>query len=228
MSKLFRLVKEKVAGSGFSPRVTFLFVISKGFWPLIRGVLLTLLYPKIKKPFFLGRLTKINFKSKLRTGKFCYIGDYSILNCLSLNGVVLGDRVTIREFGWLQLTSQIDKPGVGIVIGDNTYIGPRVYLGAAEQIMIGDRCQIGGNVSFIAESHNFKDADKEIFEQGVSRKGIFLGDDCWIGNNSIILDGVKLGKGCVVGAGAVVTRSFDDYSVISGCPAKLMYKRNEH
>ena len=54
---------------------------------------------------------------------------------------------------------------------------------------------------------------------------IMIEDDVWIGARAIILPGVKIGKGCIIGAGAVVTKSSDDYSVIGGNPAKLLKLR---
>ena len=122
--------------------------------------------------------------------------------------------------------SSFDNPGNYIKIGDNTYIGPRSYIGAGGAIIIGKKCQIGANVSFIAESHNFKNAE-EIFKQQTSRKGITIGDDCWIGNNVVVLDGVNIGSGCVVGASAVVTKSLPDNSVAVGVPARIISKRVE-
>jgi acetyltransferase-like isoleucine patch superfamily enzyme len=160
----------------------------------------------------------------LTAGRGVFIGDFSYINCYSRNGVTLGDRVTIREFAWLQLTSNLDEPGDRIEIGSQTYIGPRSTLGAAAPLLIGQRCQIGANVSFVAESHLF-DGDQEIYAQGVSRKGIKIGDDCWIGNNVIVLDGVDIGSGTVIGAGAVVTKSIPSGSVAVGSPARVIRSR---
>jgi acetyltransferase-like isoleucine patch superfamily enzyme len=61
-------------------------------------------------------------------------------------------------------------------------------------------------------------------EQGVTRKGIKIGRNCWIGSNVIITDGVNIGDNCVVAAGAVVTKSFPDNSLLGGVPAKLIKK----
>jgi len=63
--------------------------------------------------------------------------------------------------------------------------------------------------------------------QGVTRAGIVIEDDCWLGAGAKILDGVTVGAGSVVGAGAVVTRSFPPKSVIGGVPAKLLRHRFE-
>jgi len=160
----------------------------------------------------------------LSTGVGFYLGPNSYLDCLCSDGVRIGDNVTIREFAWMQLTSNLKEPGTRIEIGSNTYIGPRANLGAAAPLVIGSKCQIGAGVSFVAENHLFS-ADADIFGQGVSREGIVIGDDCWVGNNVVFVDGVTLGRGCVVAAGAVVTKCFGDNSVISGVPAKLLKLR---
>jgi acetyltransferase-like isoleucine patch superfamily enzyme len=63
-------------------------------------------------------------------------------------------------------------------------------------------------------------------EQGVTQKGIVIEDDCWIAANSIILDGVTIGRGSVVAAGAVVSKSVPPYSVVAGVPARIIKSRN--
>jgi acetyltransferase-like isoleucine patch superfamily enzyme len=199
-------------------------LLRRGALPLIRGMARRSLLGNVDGPLFIGRGVRILSGSLLSTGRGVFIGDYSYINCYSVRGVKLGNNVTIREFGWLQLTSRLDAPGDRIEIGDNTYIGPRVSLGAAAPLRIGCNCQIGANVSFVAESHQFE-GKQEIHTQGVSRIGITVGNDCWIGNNAIILDGVEVGDGSVVGAGAVVTKSIPPRSVAVGVPARVTRRR---
>lgn len=218
MKKLNRIKESKL---GLSQ--TLVFIFNKLFFPFFRGIFRVVLNRNIKFPLFVGKSTRLLHASKLNTGRFCYIGDFGYLNFASYGGVTLGNNVTIREFCWLQLTSTPDMPGETIIIGDNTYIGPRVNLGGAAKLDIGSCCQIGAGVSFVAEGHNY--ADERIFEGGVTRKGITIGDDCWIGNNAVILDGVVLEEGVVVGAGAVVTKSFSKGAVIAGVPAVVVKDR---
>lgn len=62
------------------------------------------------------------------------------------------------------------------------------------------------NVVFFAENHVFSDTESTIKSQGVQQKGIIIEDDCWIGSNVTILDGVTIGRGSVIGAETLVTK----------------------
>ena len=74
--------------------------------------------------------------------------------------------------------------------------------------------------------YNFADINTPIRLQGVTRKGIKIGNNCWIGSKVTILDGVEIGDGCVIAAGAVVQTSFPPNSVIGGVPARILKQRN--
>ena len=132
---------------------------------------------------FLGRRTRVVFPKHIRVGRNVFIGDDSYVNGYAANGVRLGDDVRIREGAWIQATSQLDQPGVGLEIGGGTYIGPRCLLGAGGGISIGHRVTFGAGVHLLAENHAFRGAARPIQEQGVTRAGIVVGDDVWIGNN---------------------------------------------
>ena len=77
------------------------------------------------------------------------------------------------------------------------------------------------------ENHNHADLATEIRLQGVVRKGIKIGANCWIGSKVTILDNVEIGAGSIIAAGAVVNKSFPANSIIGGVPAKLLKMRNE-
>ena len=93
-----------------------------------------------------------------------------------------------------------------------------IYYQALGKIHIGKGSYIGPNVGLITANHDLCDLDRHLEPQD-----IFLGPDCWIGMNSIILPGVVLGARTIVGAGAVVTKSFEEgYCVVAGNPAKVI------
>lgn len=93
-----------------------------------------------------------------------------------------------------------------------------VYYQAIGKITIGKGTYIAPNVGLITSNHDPKDPDKHL-----EPKSIVLGEKCWIGMNSVILPGVVLGDHTVVGAGAVVTKSFPEGNcIIAGNPAKKL------
>ena len=82
---------------------------------------------------------------------------------------------------------------------------------------------IGNYVSIHSENHCYSDTTRPIREQGVFYKGgITIGNDCWIGAKATILDGTKIGNGCIVAAGAVVSGIFPENAIIGGVPAKVI------
>ena len=112
-----------------------------------------------------------------------------------------------------------------IEIGKHTYIGPYTCLSGGS-IKIGDNCLIASHSSIYANNHTFSDPNINIREQKSSFKGIVIEEDCWLGTGVRVVDGVTIGKGSVIGAGAVVTKSIPAYSVAVGVPAKVIASRD--
>lgn len=110
--------------------------------------------------------------------------------------------------------------GDNIELGDNFYINTGGVMLDAAPITIGKNCMIGPSVSFYTSTHPL---DAELRAKHLEAcEPITLGDDVWIGGNVTVLGGVTLGDRVVVGAGAVVTKSFHDDVVIAGNPAKII------
>ena len=126
-----------------------------------------------------------------------------------------------RAYWPVHFTSKINIPE-NIYCGIETCPGyePGCYIQGIGNIYIGDYTQIAQNVGIISSNHN-------IFENRKHLKGekIVIGKYCWLGMNSVVLPGVKLGDFTIVGAGAIVTKSFPlGYCIIGGNPAKLIRK----
>ncbi len=105
-----------------------------------------------------------------------------------------------------------------VEIGEHSYINSGYISGA---VKIGAYCAIGYNVSLIALTHDTDHATGEL-PLPQNRAKIVIEDGVWIGNNAVILPGVRIGRKAVVGANAVVTRSVPPHSVVGGVPAKLL------
>lgn len=112
-----------------------------------------------------------------------------------------------------------------IEIGEGTYIGLYSCL-SGNSIKIGKYCLIAAHSGIYASNHIFADPTCYIQEQGASYQGIVIEDDCWLGSGVKVLDGVTIGKGSVIGAGAVVTKNIPPYSIAVGVPAKVVGRRD--
>lgn len=88
--------------------------------------------------------------------------------------------------------------------------------------MIGEWCAIGNNVNIHTITHDPEDATGPEESRGAKVGDITIEDNVWIGSNTFILPGVKIGRGSVVAANAVVTKDVPSYSVVGGVPAKVI------
>lgn len=197
----------------------------KGGAAWLRGLRRRWRLGRVEGRFFIGPRVTLLFPRYLHAGRNLFIGGDSYVNALSTGGFRFGHDVRIREGAWIQATATIDAPGAGLTIGDGTYIGPRVCIGAGGGVTIGARVSFGAGVQLLAENHAFDDRGRDIQAQGVTRKGIVVEDGVWIGNAAIVLDGVTVGRGAVIGAGSVVTKDVPAGAVAVGNPARVVSYR---
>ena len=109
-------------------------------------------------------------------------------------------------------------------IGDNSGIGIRCEIYGP--VKIGRDVMMGPDVVCYTSGHRFDRTDITMIEQGSSEpEPISIGNDVWIGRRVMIMPGVNIGDGCVIGAGAVVTKDIPPYSVVGGVPAKIIKSR---
>ena len=147
---------------------------------------------------------------------------YMIKDILVTYNAKVGIGVNFKD-GILIDNASGDQEATGdfsnIMIGNKCYIGKATFFDLPRKIILGDEVVISAKVMFLTHS----DCGNRIMSKYYPRKtgDIVIGKGSWIGANAIIFPGVTLGKCCVVGAGSVVTKSFPDYSVIIGIPAKL-------
>lgn len=174
---------------------------------------------------FVGPKLRLRNRGLIELGDGVTLGEGVVIDGLSRLGVKISDRVNIGPYTIIEATGVISNLGIGCSIGKNSGMGAFSFIGAAGGVWIGDDVIMGQRVSFHSENHCFDRTDIPIRLQGITRKGITIEDDCWIGANVVFLDGAYVGKGCVVAAGAVVRGTFPPYSVIGGVPARLIRSR---
>lgn len=131
---------------------------------------------------------------------------------------------------------RFDPSGVysfnSIIVGDNVNLGMKpILLATKSRIIIGNNVIFGPEVEIRGGNHRFdlvgkfissiQDEEKKISDD----LGVIIDDDVWIGTRAIILHGVRISRGSVVGAGAVVTKNVPPYSIVGGVPAKIIQQR---
>ena len=146
--------------------------------------------------------------------------------------MIIGDNVTIKSSFLSNLVGLYSRtiictrtPEAKIVIGNNVGIsGATLY--ARKGIYIGDNTLIGGNVKILDNDfHPIEvDARNRDDKDAIRSKEIIIGENCFIGCNTLILKGSKIGARTVVGAGSVVCGEFPEDVVIAGNPAKIIKK----
>jgi maltose O-acetyltransferase len=120
---------------------------------------------------------------------------------------------------------RINNPRM-VSVGDNCYLGDGVQLYPWNApITLGSNVLIAAGVRMITRKHGFADIERPVSDQGYNNAPITIEDDVWIGFQAIILPGVTIGRGAIVGAGAVVTRDVEPYTIVGGVPARLIRKR---
>lgn len=141
-----------------------------------------------------------------------------------------GGRITLgSHFScWRHCTLAACADG-HLVIGNHVSLNANVYINACSggSIVIGDDVLIGPNVVIRASDHRFDSTSTPIRLQGHTVGTVVIEQDVWIGANVTVVGGVRIGRGSIIAAGAVVTSDVDPYSVVGGVPARLIRHRAE-
>lgn len=113
-----------------------------------------------------------------------------------------------------------------LIIGNNFSMNNNSQLGASfGKIIIGDDCAIAPNCVLRASNHTFDSTDIPFNKQGHTYGEIIIRNDVWISSNCVITANTSIGKSSIIGAGSVVTKDVEPYSIMGGVPAKIIRKR---
>lgn len=222
-----------------------LFVGQEGLWNLLRFEVIILFFSWIpgalglwaRKIFYpslfrsvgrgtvFGRNITLRHARKIALGAECFIDDNVVLDAKGEAnlGLRLGNNVYVGRNTILSC-----KEG-DIVVGDHSNISANCSLLSETEIVLGKYCFLAGHCYLVAGgNHSFDDLETPImFQPSFSKGGIHVADDVWLAAGVIVLDGVTIERGCVVGAGAVVTQSLPEYTVAVGSPARKIRDRRD-
>lgn len=148
------------------------------------------------------------------------VGPHVLLDTSQNGRITIGRHVTLYE------GVKIRTYGGTVDIGDHVAINFQVVILGSGPVSIGQDTLIAPNVVIAAGNHGYL-RDQSIREQPYVGKGITIEEDCWLCANAVITDGVRVGRGTVVAAGAVVTSDTPPNSIVGGTPAKVIGYRGD-
>ena len=161
------------------------------------------------------------YASRIRIGNRCRIARLAIVraNTNDTRGVCLGDDVILLE------NTIISANRGHVAIGNNSWLGPNSVIYGNGGVDIGNDVLIASHCVVNTVSHNFGRLDIPMNKQEINCEPVVIEDDVWIGTGAIILQGVRIGYGSIIGAGAVVTKSIEPLSIALGVPARVTSSR---
>ena len=194
--------------------------------------LLWLIFYRFKNSFDLinRNIEHENILSKCQMGLNSSIEFESLIH----NNSKLKSAIEIGEDTRIRGELLVYDYGGKIKIGNYSFIGPGTRIWSSKKITIGNRVLISHNVNIHDNnSHPINPIERHIHYKHIITKGlnlplslnekeIIIEDDVWIGFNSTILKGVKIGKGAIIGSNTVVTKDVPEYSVCIGSPGKII------
>lgn len=156
----------------------------------------------------------------LSVGQYTHIGG---ITCEWPQKVVIGNSCVIQDYVDFRVSHPFDSSNL-IKIGNNVFLGRYTEINCQSQITISDNCWIASNTTIVDIYHETR-PELLIRLQPIKSSPIVIEEDVWVGSHSIILSGVRIGKGSIVGAGSVVNKSIPPYQIWAGVPAKFIKNR---
>ena len=170
------------------------------------------------------RWMRLNRTPGIQVDRSAYIAKTAMLQ-LESDGQVFGGRIVVSAGVTLSDGVILATYGGTIELEEGVYVGPHCVLYGHGGLLIGRDTSIGANTVIVPADHGFSRVNVPINAQPLTRKGIRIDRDVWIGSNCTILDGARIGQGAVIGAGAVVRGEIEELGVAVGVPARVIRTR---
>lgn len=164
---------------------------------------------------------RLRFANRIRLGHGAYLDEGVYIHACP-GGVSIGDGTLVMHGAVLHVYNFRDLPHAGIRIGRNGLISEYTVIRGQGGVTIGDRVYTSPMTQIIAVNHVFDDRDQPFIDQGITAEGIVIEDDVWLGASAVVTDGVRIGRGAVVAAGAVVTADVPPHTLVAGVPARVI------
>lgn len=188
----------------------------------LRALFYRALFGKLGRHATIGRNVTVRGTAHIRIGKGAAIDDQVVLDARGPNASIeIGDGVLISRNTIIRARNGRIVIGAGSDIGANCILGTDSSLEIGHDVLVAAFCYLtaGGN-------HVYRDLGTPIIRQGlVSKGGIVVEDDVWIGSHSTVLDGSHISKGAIVGSHSLVNKTLPGYMIAWGQPARPQRSR---
>ena len=162
---------------------------------------------------YFGKRTKLDISGQVHIGKNVYIGDDVTLIVENGASLVIGDNSFIGESCYIKCF------GGQVEIGRDVSINSKSFLNGCGGLKIGDNTRIGTQSIIIASNHKFGEPDL-LVKDAITKLGVSLGENIWLGARVTVLDGVTIPSNSVIGACSLVSKPLDEAGVYVGSPVK--------
>jgi acetyltransferase-like isoleucine patch superfamily enzyme len=164
---------------------------------------------------------KLRFRGRLKTDGIAFV-------CPNVT-LEIGKDATLHlgRWSWIGHGTKIRAHEGEVSIGAKTVLGQECTISAFQHVSIGRECIVADRVMLIDFDHGVVEVERPIRLQGIYKRDVKVGHNCWIGYGACILRGVTVGDNSVIGTSSVVTKDLPANSVSAGIPARVLRMREE-
>ena len=162
---------------------------------------------------------KLRFRGRLVTDGIAFVGPGVTIE------IGKDAKLHLGRWSWVGHGTKIRAHEGEVLIGAKSVLGQECTISSFQHVSIGRECIVADRVMLIDFDHGVVEVERPIRLQGIYKRDVEVGNNCWIGYGACILRGVTVGDNCIVGSNSVVTKDVPDDTVVAGMPARPLRKR---
>ena len=162
---------------------------------------------------------KLRWRGRLETDGLCFVGPGVKFE------IGRGAKLRLGRWCWIGHGSKLRVHEGVAEIGAKTVLGQECTISSFQRVAIGRECIVADRVMLIDFDHGVVEVERPVRLQGIYKRDVNVGHNCWIGYGACILRGVTVGDNCVIGTNTVVTKDVADNAVVAGAPARVLRMR---
>ncbi|MBA3821372.1 MAG: acyltransferase [Deltaproteobacteria bacterium] len=163
---------------------------------------------------------KLRWRGRLETDGLCFVGPGVKFQ------IGRDAKLKLGRWCWIGHGTKVRVHEGETSIGAKSVLGQECTISAFQHVSIGRECIVADRAMLIDFDHGIVEVERPIRLQGIYKRDVRVGHNCWIGYGACILRGVTVGDNCVVGANAVVAKDVAPNAVVAGAPARVLRMRD--